>query len=128
MRAVDFSQCIRLDSSLPNAKWSHARSQPAMWLTCDSRTLHSTLRANGGRVIQEWADPLAALAWMSHMAEIPDPEARWIGYLSYDLGRLFEHLPVLAAEDLGLPLFSFTMHYAFSDPAAYVLRPASQRA
>jgi para-aminobenzoate synthetase component 1 len=128
MRAVDFSKCIRLDSSLPNAGWSYARSQPVMWLTCDGRTLRATLRANGGRVIQEWADPLAALAWMSEMAEIPDPEARWIGYLSYDLGRLFERLPVLASDDLGLPLFSFTMHYGFADPAAYALRPGSQPA
>ena len=35
-------------------------------------------------------------------------KGRWIGYLSYDLGRLFEELPEGAVDDLGLPLFVFT--------------------
>ena len=34
---------------------------------------------------------------------------RWIGYLSYDLGRLFEHLPATAKDDLSLPLFAFAL-------------------
>lgn len=37
----------------------------------------------------------------------PD-EGRWIGFISYDLGRLFEKLPARAVDDLGLPLFVFT--------------------
>jgi anthranilate/para-aminobenzoate synthase component I len=39
-----------------------------------------------------------------------DPAARWIGFLSYDLGRWFENLPAHAADDLGLPLFVFSLH------------------
>jgi para-aminobenzoate synthetase component 1 len=35
-------------------------------------------------------------------------EGRWIGYLGYDLGRLFEKLPQRARDDLNLPLFVFT--------------------
>ncbi len=35
-------------------------------------------------------------------------KGRWIGYLSYDLGRLLEKLPAVAADDLKLPLFVFT--------------------
>jgi len=37
----------------------------------------------------------------------PD-KGRWIGFLSYDLGRLFEHLPDPPPDDLHLPLFVFT--------------------
>src|SRR5262249_32876843 len=45
-----------------------------------------------------------------------DPEAGppfkggWIGYLSYDVGRLFEQLPFTATDDLTFPLFEFTYH------------------
>jgi para-aminobenzoate synthetase component 1 len=60
----------------------------------------------GASVIREWSDPLEALRWMSGTFW-PD-EGRWIGYLSYDLGRLFEALPTNAADDLNLPLFVFT--------------------
>src|SRR5687768_6634000 len=35
---------------------------------------------------------------------------RWVGYLSYDLGRLFERLPERAGDELGLPLFVFSYH------------------
>jgi len=122
MPGVNGLQPIRLDSSLPDARWTHAPGPPVMWLTCDAGTLRSTLRAHGGRVIREWDDPLTALAWMSDMSDIPDTRARWIGYLSYDLGRLFERLPTRAQDELRLPLFSFTMHYGFADPPAYVLR------
>lgn len=38
----------------------------------------------------------------------------WIGFLSYDLGRYFENLPVAAIDDLKLPLFIFAAH----DPRA----------
>ncbi len=31
----------------------------------------------------------------------------WTGFLSYDLGRLFESLPIYSSDDLRLPLFAF---------------------
>jgi para-aminobenzoate synthetase component 1 len=59
-----------------------------------------------------WDDPLAALEWMPrHLDEIQSPDARWIGYLGYDLGRLFETLPQRAVDDLSMPLFAFTLHH-----------------
>lgn len=40
---------------------------------------------------------------------LPTPTSRWVGYLSYDLGRLFEELPCIAADDLHMPLFCFSL-------------------
>jgi para-aminobenzoate synthetase component 1 len=60
----------------------------------------------GASVIRQWDDPLEALTWMSQ-TRWPG-EGRWIGYLSYDLGRLFEKIPARSVDDLGLPLFVFT--------------------
>jgi para-aminobenzoate synthetase component 1 len=59
----------------------------------------------GQSVIRQWDDPLEALGWMSKT--FWPGEGRWIGYLSYELGRLFEKLPGRAVDDLGLPLFVF---------------------
>lgn len=65
-----------------------------------------------------WTDPLLALAWME--AQVRSGElargARWIGYLSYDLGRLFEDLPTIAHDDLNLPLFVFSLHSPLEQP------------
>jgi para-aminobenzoate synthetase component 1 len=59
-----------------------------------------------------WDDPLGALEWMPrHLEEIASPTARWIGYLGYDLGRLFERLPERTVDDLQMPLFAFTLHH-----------------
>jgi aminodeoxychorismate synthase component I len=55
------------------------------------------------------------------MSNHKHPGARWIGYLSYDLGRLFESLPVSATDDLQLPLFCFSLHaQAETPPATFV--------
>jgi para-aminobenzoate synthetase component 1 len=78
---------------------------PVCTLCCDGQTLKSTARV-GGTVIRAWDDPLAALDWMSKTYW--PGEGRWIGFLSYDLGRLFEILPASAVEDLAAPLFAFT--------------------
>lgn len=60
----------------------------------------------------EWDDPLDALAWMAgDIRTRGSPGMRWVGFLSYDLGRLFEALPTRAADDLGLPLFRFSLQY-----------------
>src|SRR6185437_15025448 len=57
---------------------------------------------------QQWSHPLDALRWLETDARSAmQAEERWIGYLSYDLGRSFESLPVRASDDLGLPLMSF---------------------
>ncbi len=85
--------------------WVSGFVAPVCTLRCDGRTLESTAHV-GESLIRKWDDPLEALGWMS---ETFWPwEGRWIGYLSYDLGRLFEKLPSGAKDDLGLPLFLFT--------------------
>ena len=59
-------------------------------------------------VVRQWDNPLSALAWMEqHVRAKARPGQRWIGYLGYDLGRLFEHLPQSAQDDLQMPLFAF---------------------
>jgi anthranilate/para-aminobenzoate synthase component I len=61
-----------------------------------------------------WQDPLDALRWM---AEPIHGAGRWVGYLSYDLGRVFENFASPPVDDLGLPLFVFTHHRPSSDRA-----------
>ena len=77
-------------------------------LWCDSRAKATELVGEFGA--RSWDDPLAALAWMSDVASASG--GRWVGYLSYDLGRLFERLPERVADQLGLPLFVFSYHDA----------------
>jgi para-aminobenzoate synthetase component I len=78
---------------------------PVCTLRCENETLKSTARV-GGTIIRTWDDPLAALDWMSKTYW--PGEGRWIGFLSYDLGRLFEKLPATGIDDLAAPLFAFT--------------------
>jgi aminodeoxychorismate synthase component I len=70
----------------------------------DGATLFS-----GDRALRHWTDPLDALRWLpdSWSAGEISYQQPWIGYLSYDLGRRFERLPVLAADRLRTPLFIF---------------------
>lgn len=54
---------------------------------------------------QSWHDPLDALRWLS--ANFQSTPGRWAGYLSYDLGYMFESIGSVAVDDLELPLFAF---------------------
>jgi para-aminobenzoate synthetase component I len=85
--------------------WITGFLTPVCTVRCNSPTTATTARV-GASTIREWNDPLEALTWMSKTFW-PD-EGRWIGFISYDLGRLFERLPARAVDDLGLPLFVFT--------------------
>ena len=107
---------IRLDSRLPATRWACRPGEPALVLECANASRATLLRSRDG-IVRTWNDPLAALDWMPrHLAEIGSPpDARWIGYLSYDLGRLFEQLPQRTVDDLQLPLFAFTLHHAPSE-------------
>jgi para-aminobenzoate synthetase component 1 len=87
-------------------------------LRCDSRTKLTTLTAHHGKVIRTWRDPLQALRDMVDPTDSSSPRQTWIGYLSYDLGRLFEEIPTRAGDDLGLPLFCFTSQHDLG-PLAY---------
>jgi para-aminobenzoate synthetase component 1 len=108
---------IRLDSRTPGSRWTCRPGEPALVLECEPDSRVALLRNQHG-IVRMWDDPLAALAWMPrHLDDIAAdspagaPEPRWIGYLSYDLGRLFEALPQRAVDDLGMPLFAFTLHH-----------------
>jgi para-aminobenzoate synthetase component I len=46
-----------------------------------------------------------------------EKNARWIGYLSYDIGRWFEQWDGKATDDLGIPQFVFTYHAATLTPS-----------
>jgi para-aminobenzoate synthetase component 1 len=98
---------FRLDSSHPANQWKYAAT-PKLLLRCEHENLTSSLR-DGNEVLQTWDDPTEALDWMEqHALNLPShSNARWIGFLSYDLGRIFENLPATAADDLILPLFEF---------------------
>lgn len=103
---------IRLDSSHPQAKrsWTCSPFHPALLLRCDGATRQTALHSAGG-VERCWADPLEALSWMEQsLRESANSGARWIGYLSYDLGRLFEVLPATGEDDTRLPLFAFALY------------------
>src|SRR5579871_1582264 len=96
---------LRLDSSHPSpGSWPYLAAHPELFLRCESATRMTTLRRNS-EVIQNWTDPTEALDWLQqHALALPvDSAARWIGFLSYDLGRLFEDLPSTAVDDLHLP-------------------------
>jgi anthranilate/para-aminobenzoate synthase component I len=83
---------------------------PEWVVTCDAPG-HASLRTPEG-VEMQWDDPLAALAWMAEWIRGRGVMGmRWVGFLSYDLGRLFETLPATSADDLGLPLFRFSLQY-----------------
>jgi para-aminobenzoate synthetase component 1 len=108
--AVNDFPRIRLDSRTPGASWTCRPAEPALVLECESASGTALLRDQSG-IVRMWDDPLAALAWMpEHLDEINSPSARWIGYLGYELGRLFESLPARSVDDLQLPLFAFTLH------------------
>ena len=101
---------FRFDSSDPRTAWAcEPCTLPILELCCDAATRVTTLR-NPQHVVQTWTDPLEALTWLEADARsLPDPEARWAGFLSYDLGRLFEDLPATTQDDLHLPLFRFCL-------------------
>ena len=102
-------------STSPWDRWTYYPGPATHILQCDSRTQITTLRSAVGEE-QRWQDPLAALVWLSNQCTEPPItgppfKGGWIGNLSYDLGRLFENLPNRAADDLNLPLFTFTLHH-----------------
>lgn len=109
-RATDIK--VRLDSADGDAGW-HVPPDwpaPALMLWCDPLTRSAKLVSVNG-VEREWDDPLDALDWMAgSIADHTHAAARWVGYLSYDLGPLIEAMPQQAVDDLRIPLFVFTLH------------------
>ena len=109
---------IRLDSSLSgNVCWHWPPTAARELLMCDADGAAPRLLVNGD-VERRWNHPLDALRWLAADATSRAPRSgRWIGFLSYDLGRYFEQLPATAHDDLRLPLYAFAWCPA-SVPAA----------
>ena len=85
-----------------STRWAWAPRRASIELRCgaDGRAAAS----DGPALLGQWDEPLAALRWMASTFPC---QGRWVGYLSYDLGRWFEDLPATAADDLSLPLLAF---------------------
>jgi len=99
-----------------------------MIVSCDGRTLVTEAwQLNPRKLLRAWDDPLDVIAWMSAaLADARSKDSRWVGYFSYDLGRLFEQLPSRAADDLQLPLFVFTLEHPAAERQARPV-PAPRR-
>lgn len=100
---------VAVELEFPNDHWNGLGPFPAeALLRCDSVSGRTTLRDRRGERAA-WADPLGALEWLEAdlKAARGTGHRRWVGFLSYDLGRQFEKLPSSAIDDLHLPLFEF---------------------
>src|SRR3954470_14852864 len=82
---------IRLDS--PCNGWTYAPAPATRYVECDALTGRAWRQGSVLSIREEFADPLQALAYMEASVKEPWADGRWIGYLSYDLGRLFESIP-----------------------------------
>jgi para-aminobenzoate synthetase component 1 len=101
---------FRFDSTDAENPWTFpACSRPELELCCDRLTRVTTLR-DDQRIVRQWSDPLEALHWLEYSAKNQlNARSRYVGFLSYDVGRLFESIPVTALDDLSLPLFRFCL-------------------
>lgn len=79
---------------------------------------------HGHAVVRQWSDPLSALRFLDANRAPADRPGRWIGYLAYDLGRLFETIPSQARDDLQWPWFVFG-HCGRDDGVERTAEPAS---
>lgn len=106
-RLLDSDWCVFLDSGHPRAaqgRYDIIAADPIVTLT--TRGAVTEVRSVD-KVVHSERDPLALLKEqlgerLESPPGIPFPGGA-IGYLSYDLGRRFERLPVLARRDLDLP-------------------------
>jgi para-aminobenzoate synthetase component I len=122
-RATKITGCMRctarLDSSLnsPAAEAWRAPLSPARQVLSCAPDGRAALLTPEGEITRAFPTPIAALAWLDEARRQMAPRERWVGYLSYDLGRWFEALPVTAADDLALPLFVFARHEITETPS-----------
>jgi anthranilate/para-aminobenzoate synthase component I len=93
--------------------WSMPSSRPGALVRWDGPGSAANL-IEGDRIIRQWDNPLDALRFIDENRVYRGRAGRWVGYLSYDLGRLFEVLPERAADDLKWPWFVFG-HCAHAD-------------
>jgi para-aminobenzoate synthetase component 1 len=101
---------FRLDTSRKHRRdrWRfRATGPPLARLTCDARTLRCTMTHRNAPE-QSWDNPGDALDALVQHPEL-SLGRRWVGWLSYDLGRIFETLDDAPIDELRLPLFDFVL-------------------
>jgi para-aminobenzoate synthetase component I len=103
-RFLDLPGLVLLESARPgrNARWSFLTADPLAVLDTpsDGADPFAEARSTLGRVAPGAAPADGAPPFLGGLA----------GYLSYDLGRRFERLPSLAADDQPLPLLRLALH------------------
>jgi anthranilate/para-aminobenzoate synthase component I len=113
---------VQLASSRAQPDWSFKAAAPSLVLSCDAREPKArglTTLADASGIRSRWNDPIAALAWLDeNLRQGAFPaQSRWIGYISYDLVRLFESIGNRASDDLSLPLFALSLHNPDNSPS-----------
>lgn len=94
-----------------SSSWRFSAGAARAVLRCESFAGPAVLYDASQRALRTWNHPLDALAWLDIERRAGNPEnARWLGFISYDLGRLFERIPNAATDDLRTPLFIFSLH------------------
>ncbi len=117
------------DANSPFSRWSYRFGPPRLALRCDQAEAGATLIGPEGPQ-RHWDNPLEAVAWLdvaraSSRCLLPEDTGwkpvpqrppfcgGWVGFIGYDLGRLFESLPNRSRDDLDVPLFEFFFHDSF---------------
>ena len=111
MRSIDVAERFRdlpglalLESARPgrNARWSYLTADPVAVLERPAAGGDPFAEAKQllGRINAEGTDEVAAPPFLGGL----------VGYLSYDLGRRFEAIPSIAADDQRLPLLRLALH------------------
>jgi para-aminobenzoate synthetase component 1 len=111
MRSIDVAERFRdlpglalLESARPgrNARWSYLTADPVAVLErpAPGRDPFAEARQLLGRISPDGTDTVEAPPFIGGL----------VGYLSYDLGRRFEAIPSIAADDQRLPLLRLALH------------------
>jgi len=99
---------VRLDSSRadsPADDWRRSIGPARLVLRCDAIGSAHLSDATGS-ILRTWTEPLEPLQWLDCARSA---DSRWIGYLSYDLGRFLE--PAVGQRHASrFPLYVFSQH------------------
>jgi para-aminobenzoate synthetase component I len=100
---------VRLDTTHPTgaAGWTTPHSIATEWLVCDPAGQCQWI--TDGRCARQWHDPKSALNWLDHH-RLTTPNARWIGYLAYELAAHLDGVPPRHPSNPAFPLFIFSSH------------------
>ena len=95
---------VQLHSSNSAARWNFGAGRCDLVAHFDAATCGGTIGDASGGVQIRSDDPFELINWM---ADHPRDGCRWIGFISYGLGRFIERLPANSIDDLQIPLLVF---------------------